>query len=159
MLLRISLLEFILRIVPESFLSVLAIYLLNYKRINCQKYIVSSVFLALSVYLVRMLPINFGVHTIINIIILILITVSINKINTTKAISSVLKVIIAISICESINIVVLDKVMKFDLQIILNEPLSKMLYSAPSMVMFGIVILLFYKYKFKTRIELSNVCN
>lgn len=156
MMLRISLLEFLLRIIPEAFLIIWAIYLLNYKRIDLKRYIASSMFIATSAYLVRILPISFGVHTIINIIIYILVAVSINKINIIKAMSAVLKIIITIFICEWINVAVLDKVVKLDLQIIFNEPLKKVIYSTPSLIMFAVLIFLFYKFEFKTRIEVSN---
>ena len=127
-MLRISLIEFILRTIPESFLIIWAIYLLSYKRINQKRYIASSVFIAISTYLVRMLPINYGVHTVINIIICILIVVLINKISISKAMSSVLKVVITISICEWVNTVVLDKIMKLDFQVVFNKSLRKTLY-------------------------------
>ena len=156
-MLRISLIEFILRIVPEAFLIMLAFYLLNYKRVNTKRYIISSVFIAISTYLVRMLPINYGVHTIINMIICILVIVSMNKISSIKAISAVIKVTTLIAICEWVNIIVLDKVMKLDLKMIFKDPLKKMLYSTPSILMLSIIILLFYKFQFKTRIEVSNI--
>ncbi|MFT5872828.1 MAG: hypothetical protein ACI8WT_001765 [Clostridium sp.] len=140
-MLRLSLIEFILRVIPEAFLIIMSINLFSYKRIDSKRYITSSIFIAISTYLVRMLPINYSVHTIINMIIFILISVSINKISIIKAISSVLKVIITISICEFINVVVLDKIMKLDIQTIYNEPLKKILYSMPSLVMFSIIIL------------------
>lgn len=159
MVLKISLLEFILRTIPESFLIILAVHLLSYKKIEPKTYINASVFIAISTYLVRVLPINYGVHTIINIMIYVLAIVSINKLGVIKAISSVLKIIITISVCEWINVAVLDKVMKLDLQVIFSEPLKKIIYSTPSLVMFGIAILLFYKYKFKSRIEISSVCH
>ncbi|MBZ9609209.1 hypothetical protein G9F73_015570 [Clostridium estertheticum] len=152
-MLRISLIEFILRTIPEAFLIVLAIYILNYKRIDPKMYIASSIFIAISTYLVRLLPINYGVHATINIISYILIVAWINRINIIKATSSVLKVMITISTCEWINVAMLDKVMKLDLKMIFNDPLKKVLYSEPSMVMFSIIILLFYKFQFKTRIR------
>ncbi len=159
MLLRISLLEFILRVVPESLLIILATYLFNYKKIELKPYTIASVFIAVSTYLVRMLPINYGVHTIINIIVCILVIVAINKIKPIKAIQSIFKIIIILSACEWINVAVLDKVMKLDLKVVFNGPLKKILYSTPSLVMFGIVIFLFYRYRIKTRVGLSNVCH
>ena len=159
MILKISLLEFILRTIPESFLIILAVHLLSYKKVQAKGYINASIFLAISIYLVRMLPINYGIHTIINTVICVLAIISINKIDVIKAISSVLKITIIISICEWINVVILDKVMKLDAQVIFNEPLKRVVYSMPSMMMFGIVIVLFYKYKFRTRMEMSNVCH
>lgn len=159
MVLKISLLEFILRTIPESFLIILAVHLLSYKKIEPKTYINASVFIAISTYLVRVLPINYGVHTIINIMIYVLAIVSINKLGVIKAISSVLKIIVTISVCELINVAVLDKVMKLDLQVIFSEPLKKIIYSTPSLVMFGIAILLFYKYKFKPTIEITSVCH
>lgn len=157
--LKVSILEFILRIIPEAFLIILAINLLSYKKIKPKEYVASSIFIAISAYLVRMLPIYYGVHTVINIIIYILIAVLVSKISIIKSISSVLKVIALICICEWINVLILDKVMKLDLQIIFNEPFKKILYSTPSLVMFAISILFFYKFWFKSRVELSNVCD
>lgn len=158
-MLKLSLLEFILRTIPESFLIILAVHLLNCKKIEPKTYIISSIFIAISTYLVRLLPIHYGVHTIINMVIYILVATSINNINAIKAGSSVLEVIITISICEWINVAVLDNVMKLDLQVIFSEPLRKILYSTPSLVMFGITVFLFYKFRVKTRMELINEYN
>ncbi|MTK12269.1 MAG: hypothetical protein F8N39_09310 [Clostridiaceae bacterium] len=98
---------------------------------------------AISTYLVRMLPIQFGVHTIIIIMIFILINTSLNKIPIRKAISSSLISIITLSICESINLFVLNYI-KVDMEVIITKPLLKTLYFMPSLGLFALIILILY---------------
>ena len=87
-MLKMTSAEFILRLLPEAFI-------FSKTRINKSKYLLSSFLLGLSVFIIRMLPINYGVHTILNIIMLAVIAYSINKIDLTESI----KVSIITAIC------------------------------------------------------------
>lgn len=158
-MLKLTLLELFLRAVPEAFLFVLGSYVFANKKIEKKPYIAGSILFAIGTYLTRLLPIHFGVHTIIVSMVYILITTSINKIPIIKAISSSMISIITLSACESLNAIILNK-LKLDMKLILNDPLKKMLYFAPSLILFAFGILLIYILMCKSKKEgCKNVFN
>lgn len=142
-MLEITIVELILRAIPEAFLLILGGCIISRKSIDNKSYLIASMLFGVSTYLVRMLPIQFGVHTIIIIMIFILINTSLNKIPIRKAISSSLISIITLSICESINLFILN-FLKIDVQAIIDNPLLKTLYFMPSLALFALIILIFY---------------
>ncbi|AKN34075.1 hypothetical protein Ccar_00015 [Clostridium carboxidivorans P7] len=95
-------------------------------------------------YLVRKLPIHFGVHTIIIILIYIMVNVLINKIPIDKAISSVLSGVIVLLICEWINLFILNDYLKVNIQVMEDNPMMRTLYMMPSLILFVCFISLLY---------------
>ncbi|NMM61318.1 hypothetical protein HBE96_01115 [Clostridium sp. P21] len=115
---------------------------------------------AITVYLVRKLPIHFGVHTIVIIIFYIIINILINKIPIDKSISSILSGTIVLLICEWINLFILNDYLKINIQIMINHPLMKSLYMMPSLVLFICFIYLLYIFVYKNKEEdCKNVFN
>ncbi|GIM27335.1 hypothetical protein CPJCM30710_00010 [Clostridium polyendosporum] len=154
-MLKLTLFEFFLRIIPESILSVLAIYIFSFNRIKIKPLFMSSIFFAITTYLVRMLPIHFGIHTIIMTVIYSLIIIFINKISIAKSISSVLLVAIFLSICELVNMIILN-LLKIDMQLEFRDSIMKVVYTTPSLVLLGGVILLFYLIVYEQKIKRIN---
>lgn len=144
-------LEFFLRSIPESFLYILISYLFASKKINKKNYFVSSMLFAVTAYLVRRLPIHFGVHTIIMAIIYITINVFVNKIPIDEAISSILIGAILLLTCEWINLFILNDFLKISIQIIASNPMMKTLYMMPSLILFACLILILYLFIFKNK--------
>lgn len=142
-MLRVSLIEFVLRIIPESFLFLLTAYVFSNKKIEKKLYIISGFIIAISMYFIRLLPIQFGIHSVIGVIIVILVAVNINKIPTSKAISSAVMIIIFEAIFETINLVFIDKVLNLNVQAVLSDSVSKLVYFAPSLIILGCSIVLF----------------
>ncbi len=150
-MLQLSPLEFLLRAIPESFLLIFASYLFARKKINKKPYFISGSLFSIASYSVRQLPIHFGVHTIIIMIIYIVIIVFINDIPINKAISSILSGMIILLVCEWINLFVLNDCLKINVQMLLNKPLIKTLYFMPSLILFSCIIWLFYLLTNKTK--------
>lgn len=140
-MLRLTVLEFFLRLIPEGFLFILGAYIFAHIRIEKRSYFASSILFAIGTYLIRMLPIHFGIHTGIVIILYVLLATFLNKIPIKKAISASMLWTITLSACESLNAFILN-CLKLDMQSILNNPLTKVLWFAPSLIMFLLVILL-----------------
>lgn len=139
-MLKLSLLEFFLRTVPEGFILILSAYAFSSKRIDKVNFCVSSVLLAIVTYLVRMLPIHFGVHTIILVTIFVLITVNINKIDIIKAISAGLTSATMLFICEWFNVFILTSLLNVNIENMLNNAFLKIIYGIPSILLFGLII-------------------
>lgn len=140
-MLRLTVLEFFLRLIPEGFLFILGSYVFAHKKIEKKSYFASSMLFAIGIYLIRMLPIHFGVHTIIVIMLYILLITALNKIPIMKAISSSMLWIVTLAACESLNALILSY-LKVDMQLTLNAIPMKMLYFAPSLVLFALIIVL-----------------
>jgi hypothetical protein len=156
-MLQISPLELLLRCIPESFLLIFVSYLFSYKKLNKRIWLISSVLLTVITYLVRLLPIHFGVHTIIVMMIYIVITVLINEIPINKAIFSILTAMIMLTMCELINLFILDKCLNINMKILLNKPLMKTLYFMPSLFLFGTIDLILYIFIYKSKKSIQKM--
>ncbi|SMC24554.1 hypothetical protein SAMN02745134_02208 [Clostridium acidisoli DSM 12555] len=145
-MLKVSFLELFFRGFPESILFIWAISLINMKKISKKVWLLLSIFLSIIVYMVRLLPIQFGVHTLITVVFLIISTNYFIKLPLTRAISSSLIVITLLSICEFINSVLLIHLFNIDILNLVNIPSKKILIYMPSLVLFAIFILIFNKF-------------
>lgn len=139
-MLKLSLLEFFLRLIPESFILILSGYAFSCKTINKISFCISGILLGIATYLIRMLPIHFGVHTIILLIIYALLTVFLNKIDIIKAISAGLISATILFICEWINVFVLTNLFKINIDIMFKNAFIKIVYGIPSLLLFGLII-------------------
>lgn len=144
-MLKLSLVELFLRLVPESFILALSIYAFSNTKVQMKKLIVSGVIMTISAYSVRMLPINFGVHTILLIMIYILTAVNVNGIYMIKAIRAGLIGYITLSICDFINFFLVVNIMDIPIKKMIENINLKMLLGLPSLVLFFIIIFAFYK--------------
>lgn len=144
-MLKLSLIEFFLRLIPEGFLLALSIYAFSSTPINKKRFIISGVILSINPYLIRMLPINFGVHTILLIMLYIIVAVNINRIDVMISIKLSLISIIILSICDFVNLFIVMKVLNISVEKLLDDILSKTLLGLPSLGLFFIIVFSFYK--------------
>lgn len=145
-MLRITLLEFFLRGLPEGILIIFAVYAFSKTVIDLKKYVLSCIIYIIAVYLVRLLPIQYGVHTILNIIILIILTVNVNKIVVIKAVQASIMALMLEFICEGINMVIIKYIFKVDMIKLLSDTSFKILYGIPSLLIFLAIVSTYYYY-------------
>lgn len=157
-MLQLSLLELFFRTLPESCIYIWSGYILSNNKIDKTKFILSSILLSLCTFCIRLLPIHFGVHTILFLIVYILICALINKIDIIKSISSGLISVIILFICEGINVFIL-RLLQIDIETTFKEPVTKLLYGIPSLFLFGLIITILYKINSKRRRLYKNVSN
>jgi hypothetical protein len=143
-MLRLTAFEFIFRALPEAFLFIFAGFVFSNNKINAKKYIISSILLAICIYFIRMLPINYGVNTILVIIIQTAILTSINKIDVIKSIKSAIVVAICLFILEALNVLMLSIIFKEQFNAIMLNPILKIIYGLPSLIGFIIIISCYY---------------
>lgn len=151
MLFKATFLEFVIRGIPEGLLFVLAAYTFSKAQIDIKRYLTSSALFAIIIYLVRLLPIQLGAITILNIIVLICLIVFINKIDTLKAIKSGIIIMILGFVCEGINVFIIQFILKKDMEEIFRNATLKVLYGMPSVLIFGCIVILFYLKQIRTR--------
>lgn len=156
-MLQLSPLEFFFRTLPESFIYIWSGYMFSNNKIDKTKFILSSILLSICTFFIRLLPIHFGVHTMLFLVAYILICVSINKIDIIKSISSGLISTITLFVCEGINIFILIELLQLNIETTFKNPLSKILYGIPSLFLFGLIIGILYRIISKKRRLYKNV--
>jgi hypothetical protein len=139
--------EFIVRGIPEEFLFVLAVHVFSKTKIDLKKYLLSSTLFWIVVCLIRLLPIQFGINTMLNLVALIVLVSLINKIEIIKSIQAGIIVIILGFIAEGVNAAFVQFILKVDMNLLFNDPLLRTLrtiYGLPSLLFFGIFVIAYY---------------
>lgn len=155
-MLALTAFEFIVRTIPEVLIYIFAGYVFSNTKINIKRYLIASLILAVSTFIVRMFPINYGVHTILIISIQIAILICISKIDTILAISSSIITTISLFIFELLNLWGIKIIFKEQLEEIMSNPISKIIYGLPSLGGFAIIVVCYYLRK---RDKSKNVKN
>ncbi len=142
-MLTVSFFELIARGLPESLLFVYSVHLLTYTKINVKKYFISSILLDVIGFLIRRLPINYGIHTMLNIMVLVILTTYINKIYILKCIKAGILTAVIMFMCEGINMTIIQLLYNHDNIVrIFNDYILKTLYGLPSLIIFMVSILI-----------------
>ena len=158
-MLKISWIELIIKGIPEGFLDVLAIFFFIRMKFDLVKYFILSVGFIFLNYIIRLLPISFGVNTMLGLLALILLFIIICKAEPSKVIKSVIIMAIFLFISEGINSVILilmfgtEKTMSF-----VSDPITKSISSIPSTVIFAVIVICSY-FVLKKRDEHKKVKN
>lgn len=151
-MLKLNWIEIVLRAIPEMLLIIWGIHLVAKKSINIKIYILSSVILGLVSFFARMLPIYFGMHTLI-IVILVLCTMVIIGIPIIKAVYGTLLMFLLLSLSEFLNVAILDL---FNANTQFTNPVSKSILGMPALVLLYLFIILI-RYFIKRKEGLKNV--
>lgn len=136
--------ELIGRTIPEAFIFIFATYVFSNTKLDAKRYIISSVLLGICIYFVRKLPINYGVHTILNIILQTIIVAKISKLSIINAIKSGIISAVSLFTLEAINVLALSLIFKEQLEAIMLNPTAKIIYSSPSLICFVIIIIIYH---------------
>lgn len=148
-MLRIPISVTIFRGIPESLFFILSIYLLfgiNIKE-NKKKILVSTIISAFSIYIFRLLPIHFGVHTILATLVYIVIFATINKIEINRVIISCVFTTILSLIFEYINVYIISFFLKDSIvsMRILKDKLLISILCYPSLIIFFVTMVFISK--------------
>lgn len=141
-MIKLSFLELIIRGMPELAIYMWASYILSKTKFHLNRYLLSSILLTLVTYIVRSLPINFGINTVLLLGVMIITNININKISIIKSISVSVSIIILESFCELINMLMIKYLFKTDLTIVSSNPILKTIYGIPSLVLLVLFIII-----------------
>ena len=139
-MLKLSAIEFAARAIPEAFLLIFAVYTFSSTRMNKKNYLLSSLLMIIMIFIIRSLPISYGIHTILSIIVIILLSYSINGIDVINCIKSTIITIIFQLICEGTNIFIIQYILGKDMNHIFTNPNLKTIYGIPSLIIFACII-------------------
>lgn len=141
-MLEISLIDLIGRTIPEGLFFVWAFYTLSQMKIELNKYFLSAVVIIILICGVKLLPIHFGVHTLLIMVGIIIINIVINRIDIIKSILLTIGVIIIEFVSEIIDLAILQYLFKVDTAYIFSNSKLKVLYGLPSFLFFIFFILI-----------------
>lgn len=139
-----GLIDFILRLIPEGFIIMLAGYAYANKQINPVRYIASSITQASLTYLFRLLPISNVMPMILSAVTAVVIHITVNKIVPFKAIISTLVCFVLTVVYETINMLVLNHAFGIDINKVFfeSDSLTKNIYGLPSLALFALTIII-----------------
>ena len=144
-MLRISLLELLMKGIPEGLISGFGIFTLSKTKFDLRKFLLLSTSLILLTYLSRFLPLGYSLHIMISVMTIIVISTIILRMHLLNAIKAALLLIALIIICECGTICVMERIFLNDgVCRIMNNPLSKSFAGIPTTVLFGAIILIIY---------------
>lgn len=135
--------DLFLRVIPESLIFIWGICIISNNVISKKRYIIYCALMSIEVFIVRSLPIHFGVHTIItDIFVICLLIIAGFSINT--AIRNTLLATLLLLISELFNTLLLQ-IANIDIEVQFKILAMRFLLMLPSLLCF---ILLIYLAKF-----------
>jgi len=144
-LLKIIIFEYLLGYCLQGFTFVLGVFAFSRRKIVLKTYVLTSLLVTVIIYVVRLLPISFGVHTIIIMLFLILICIIIFKMSAYTTIRSALLIIVLLLICEMADIAVMIQILgeeKFQSMMLLTS--DKAIIGSVPTIFFAMLIALKY---------------
>lgn len=150
-MLRISLIELLIKGMPEGIISIFGLFILTKTKFDLKKFLFSSISLIFLTYLIRFLPLSYGVNTMLSLLVIIVIAVVLNSIDLSKSIKATLIIAAIIILSETITVGFMQIYLgKEKLNLIMGEPISKSIASIPSTLIYGIVVaVIFFVYRRK----------
>ncbi|MHB1153148.1 MAG: hypothetical protein ACYCWE_19660 [Eubacteriales bacterium] len=137
--------RFVFGFILQGFIFTLGIFAFNRQKIILKKYLLVSVVLSVFIILVRLLPISFGVHTILNLLFLFLVCVIILKMPIYSTIRSTLLVTVFLLVSEMANIGVMIGILgQKEFERMMSIPTEKAVVGLPGAITFALLIFLFY---------------
>jgi hypothetical protein len=93
--------------IPEGILSVFGIYIFTKSKIEAKLFAKMSIIFIVATYFIRFLPINYGVNTILSLLVLIVLAYKLLNVALIKSIKSTLYVAVLIILGESLSTILL----------------------------------------------------
>jgi hypothetical protein len=143
------------RSIPESILLCYASYIIINSRVDMKKTVYSGIILGLISYLVRLLPINFGVHTIIGVLIYASLLSKIHNMAIFKSMKVSLVAMVILLISDTITVYTCINILKIPQEVLLQQNTQGILIGSLSFVIFiPIIMAIKLIQKNKSKIEL-----
>jgi hypothetical protein len=153
-MMKVHYIEILLRSIPEALLIILGICVVARKSIDMKIYVFSGIIIGIINFFIRMLPIYFGVHTFIGIV-LIICTMVIIGIPIVKSIYGTLLMTLILSLSEFLNIAMLS-LLNVNTNIKFTNPVMKSVFGIPSLIITGLFIIIIH-YFIKRKEEFKNI--
>jgi len=136
-----------LRIIPEAMLLFYAVSVIGSVKINFKNTIYSGIALGIINYLVRMLPIDFGVHTMVALLAYIGISSKVHKIDTFKSIKICLISMALLFISDALLVTIYVNILNISQEALFAKSIEGTLLSLPSLIIFILIVSIINLYK------------
>lgn len=144
---QLSLFSLIFQGIPEQIGVITLAFVLAKAELKVNQLCLFGSILALSAFLIRMLPITFGLHTIVLICLLVFFVTNYSKANLTTAIMSALISFILLMVFETSTHLVVIKVIKIPMETILDNQIIRILTGIPQVVLLFLSSFIIRKYR------------
>lgn len=144
-ILETVLFEYIFGYILQGFAFILGIYAFNRKKIEAKKFMIASIIFIVISYITRLLPINFGIHTILDLICIFLLGILFLKMSALVTIRSLLIITVILLITEMLNVFIMTNILgqeKFNS--FMNDNIMKYIVGLPAAIIFAVLILISY---------------
>jgi hypothetical protein len=142
----------ILRTIPESIMIIFSGFILLGIKKDKLYILRKGILLGIIVSIIRKLPISFGIHTVLSMIIVGAILFIVSKDRLLNSIIATCQIWIALSLSEAIYIMIATKIIKIPFAVLTNNiGIKGALTTLPSLVIFLGLSLLFNKIQNKTK--------
>lgn len=140
-MLKITPVEFFLRTIPETLIFMWGIFVILKRPVKDKNYAISVLLMSLLTYVVRALPINYGVHVVINNVITVALLITLLKESIVRSIYSTFILTILLATSEFVNVFILTA-LKVNMETAFSTPLAKCISGIPSLLFIITVIFL-----------------
>jgi len=140
-LFKIILFEYILGYVLQGFALVIGIYAFNRTIIDKKRFLITSIAFILVSYATRMLPISFGVHTILDMIFLFMLFVLYIKFPAINTIKSLLLITLFLVLTEMLNVFAMTSILgKEQFNLYMSSSPERNIVGLPSAILFALLM-------------------
>ncbi len=139
----VFILRFIRIVLLEGPVVMLSVYILSNTKLDKRKIMITGLSLGLLIFVVRLLPIHMGVHTILLAIYIILVATYYIKMNIFKAVASTILFIVVLLISEGISMMLFDSLFKIETREFYSDNIIGILIMIPSLIIALLLAILF----------------
>ncbi|MGL6105236.1 hypothetical protein [Romboutsia sp.] len=142
----------LVRTIPESIVLILAGMILSSKKINKKEIIIKGILFGVIVTFIRILPITFGVHTILSMLAFAVIIFENTDRETIKTMIIMCEVWIATVLSEGIYVVIATSLFKIPFDLLMNnKDLKGALLTLPSLLIIICIVIVIKKIEEKIK--------
>lgn len=140
-MLNSSLAYIITRSIPEGIILMLAGYILLNLKIDIIKVFTTGLIFAITVSIVRMMPISYGIHTILGMMICGFMLSKISKLPLIQPLIATCGIFIALALSEGVYVMIVNGLLNIPTEILMERTFETALLTMPSLLIFIIIIL------------------
>lgn len=134
-----SLLALIFQGIPEMIALTTFAFVLAKADLNWRIICASGVVMGVIAFVIRLLPVTFGVHTIVLIFLLIIIIHQFAKVEIIKTVVSVFLSFVVLVLLETVTHVTLFSVLEFSMETVMNSEMLMILVGIPQIVLLFLI--------------------
>ncbi len=143
---EMSLFRLIFYGIPENIAIVAIAFALAKAKFEWKRIVLMGILMALTAYVIRLIPVTFGVHTIVCLGLLVFLLSYFAKVDLTRTITSVLITYIILALVETISRSILLKLLNWSIEDVMNNELLITLTGLPEVVLLFIIAFTIKKY-------------